>query len=160
MKKRIALLTLVAASAVLAASLKKQHDNQKTQSPKPQKAPSVPIELSPSLPSLPRQSVLSNTLLESYRVQCQVMMDGYPEGMQIDLLHHVEAPNDDSYTMLYSSLRSHGYQIDEKPDQKALVIKQTIHSSAQEAFDAVVSVASLAQTEHALYQGWIFENCR
>ena len=159
MKKRIALLTIMAASAVAVASFKKFQEKQKDQ-PKPLNfEPTKVGDLNDRLPKQPEKSLLSSTLLESYRVQCQVMMDAYPEGKHLDVLHHLEAQDASSYEQLRTVLRGLRLLYEEKPDQNAFVVKETIQTKAQEAYDAVVEMASLAYRENAHYQGWIFENC-
>ena len=159
MKKRIALLTIMAASAVAVASFKKYQEKQKDQ-PKALDLEQAHVkDLSDRLPKHPEQSVLSSTLLESYRVQCHVMMDAYPEGKHLDVLHHLEAQDSTSYEKLRSVLTRLNLRFEERPDQNAFIVKETIETKAQAAYDAVVEIASLAYRENAHYQGWIFENC-
>lgn len=160
MKKRIALLTVVAASAVAVASFKKYQEKQKAQAKPLNLEPIQGKDLSDRLPKHPETSHLSSTLLESYRVQCHVMMDAYPEDKQIDVLHHLETQDASSYETLRLDLIHRGFNFDEKPNHHALIVKQTIQTKAQEAYDAVCEIAGIAQSLNAQYQGWIFENCR
>lgn len=156
MKKSIALLTLVAASALAIAALKKKA--------KPAEKPvSVPLkpkaDFKPALPELPLESVLSGSLLESYRVQCQVMMDGYPEGMHIEIIHHLEFKDSNEVMTCAEALRKDGYNVEEKLETLNLVVSLTIPTSSQAAFDEVVKVASFTRLHDGLYQGWILDNC-
>ncbi len=157
MKKRLALLTVIAAGAVAYTALKNKKKIIIEEDVDAQEELEVkPIEL----PSLPKKSKLSSALLESYRVQCQVMMDGYPEEMKIDLIHHIDVSDSSMALECADKLKAAGYQVEENIEHLSLHVVETIDTSAQMAFDHVVKMAELAQKEKAMYQGWILDNCR
>lgn len=157
MKKRLAILTVVAAGAVAYTALKNRNKVVKPES----KANDEVIEVKPiELPSLPKKSTLSSALLESYRVQCQVMMDGYPEDMKIDLIHSIEVSDSSKALELADKLRAAGYDVSEQLESLSINVTETIDTSAQNAFDKVVKCAEIAHKEKAIYQGWILDNCR
>lgn len=160
MKKSIALLAVLAATALTLAALKKKKAN--LNAPKPVVKTEnhiVPKVTKPELPKLPEDSLLSGSLLESYRVQCQVMMDGYPENMHIEILHHCEFKDSNEVMSCAEILRKDGYNVEEHLDELALVASLTIQTEAQKAFDDVVKIATFTQNHDGLYQGWILDNC-
>lgn len=156
MKKRLALLAVVAVGALTVAALK----NQKKKSAEPVKNTEPILEPQLSLPELPKESLLSKVLLESYRVQCQVMMDGYPEDMTLDIHHHIECEDLNQKETLLNALVEFGYTKQDTDQELNIFILKSIPTSSQEAFDSVLEVAELAHQKGAKYQGWIFENCR
>lgn len=157
MKKRLALLTVVAAGAVAYSALKNKKKVFKVEENEKE---TVIETTSVQLPKLPKKTKLSDTLVESYRVQCQVMMDGYPEEMKIDLVHHIELTDSAKTLDLADKLRAAGYDVEDQLESLSLKVIECINTSAQEAFDAVIKLAEIAHTEKADYQGWILENCR
>ena len=157
MKKRLALLTVLAAGAVAYSTLKNRKKLEKIE----EKDSETAVEnRSVHVPILPKKSILSNTLLESYRVQCQVMMDGYPEEMQIDLIHHIDCSDSSNTLALADKLRTAGYDVTDQLESLSLRIVECIDTDAQKAFDAIVKIAEIAQEENVLYQSWKLENSR
>ncbi len=156
MKKRLALLTVVAAGAVAYSALKNKKKVIKTE----EKERVVEENTTVQLPKLPEKSAISDTLLESYRVQCQVMMDGYPEEMKIDIVHHIDLSDSSKTLDLADKLRALAYEVNDQPESLSLKVIECIDTNAQQAFDAIVKIAEIADKENAIYQGWILENCR
>ncbi len=156
MKKRLALLTVLAAGAVAYNALKKQKKPIKAETKETEKLLETPkVEL----PKLPDSSQLSDTVLESYRVQCQVMMDGYPDEMKIDLIHHIDVSDSAKAIDLADKLKAMGYEVDDQIESLSIKVIECIDTDAQIAFDAVVKLAEIALNEDVMYQGWILENC-
>lgn len=156
MKKRLALLAVLAVGALTVAALK----NQKKKIAESVKNDDPILEPQLILPELPKESLLSKVLLESYRVQCQVMMDGYPEDMTLDIHHRIECEDLNQRDILLSSFENLGYTKQESNQDLNILILKSITTSSQEAFDSVLEVAEFTHLKGAKYQGWIFENCR
>lgn len=156
MKKRLALLTVIAASAVAYTALRNKKKVDVKEEVEEKLVEVKPIEL----PQLPKDSALSSTLLESYRVQCQVMMDGYPEDMKIDLIHHIDVKDSQKVMELAQLLRANGYEVEDQIENLSLQVTETIETSAQSAFNQVVKCAEIVQKEKAMYGGWVLDNCR
>lgn len=158
MKKRIALAAVIAASALAYAAVKSAK-TRKMSAQKPEGAePIKPV--AESLPKLPEASTLSPSLLESYRVQCKVMMDGYPSDKSIDIVHHVEFKDPLKLKAFAEASRNSGQTVSEDTDRLAVTLRKTITTDAQTAYREIVKVAESALAQDGLYQGWILENCR
>lgn len=156
MKKRFALLAIVALGTLTVLAIK----NQKKKTQMTDFEPFNEDKLKLELPELPQESSLSSVLLESYRVQCQVMMDGYPSQMNLDIHHHFECETKEQKAQLIPCLSELGYTVLPAESDLSVLISKRIPTSSQSAFNAVVEVAECAQTHAVKYQGWIFENCR
>lgn len=154
MKKSIALLAVLAASAVAYNAFKKISEDKKNAVSRQDK--SVHLALEPVLPNLPQSSSLNATLLQSYRVQCQVMMECYPKGTKVIIKHQVEFKDSNQLLAMVQGLND-VFTADEDLARLSVILHQTIDANAQAAFDSVVSIAQTSLTFEGNYQGWIIE---
>lgn len=159
MKKRLALLSVIAAAAVAYNALKNRKSEAIENVENIEKENSVEAKKI-ELPNLPQQSILSDALLESYRTQCRVMMDAFAANKEIDVIHHIEMKDTASLKAFAKVLKDAKYRVKKCDDSVSLDVTESIATDAQLAFDAVEKMASMTQKEEGLYQGWIFDNCR
>lgn len=154
MKKSFALLAVLAASAVAYNALKKASEDKKFAESKKEKSLTLPLE--PALPTLPEASILNSTLLQSYRVQCQVMMECYPKDSKVMIKHQVEFKDLSQLLAMAQALKASS-TIEEDLSRLSIMVSLTIEANAQAAFDSVVQLAQTSLTYDGNYQGWILE---
>lgn len=119
-----------------------------------------PVVIEPVKPEVHETSTLTNTLLESYRIQCKVMMDGYPSNKKIDLIHHIEFKDPKNRNKFVDSLQIEYHEIEDSPEGLSATIRQTIPTDARVAYSEIVKLAEASEAFHGLYQGWVLVDCR
>lgn len=118
------------------------------------------VDTEASKPEIHETNTLTNTLLESYRIQCKVMMDGYPSNKKIDLIHHIEFKDSKNRNKFVDSLQIEYHEIEDSPEGLSATIRQTIPTDARVAYSEIVKLAEASEVYHGLYQGWVLVDCR
>lgn len=99
---------------------------------------------------------LPQSLLNSFKVQCKVMLDVYQKDAKIKIVHFIDLSNGQAVASFMDQLKALPYSMSTKPSSM-LELRLEITADTQKAYDEIVKIAQLCADNHALYKGWIFE---
>ena len=152
------LLKLVTLSVAAAVAYKVYEQNKKKQE---DAKVIVPIERKSSdLPELNIETKLDSGLIQSYKVQAKVMMDSYPSGKLIDLIHTVTFAEQEQLNRFVKTIQELSIDHEVNMDNLSINLKETIHTDVQEAFNHIIKIADMSSENSGLYHGWVFENLK
>jgi hypothetical protein len=118
--------------------------------------PIQPSNLSPIYPNDNQSNTLPQSLLNSFKVQCKVMLDVYQKDAKIKIVHFVELSDGKDMASLMNKLKKLPHTVTTK-SSSMLELRLDIIADAQIAYDEIVKIAQLCTDYQALYKGWIFE---
>ena len=152
------LLKLVTLSVAAVVAYKVYEQNKKKQE---DAKVIVPIERkSCDLPELNIETKLDSGLIQSYKVQAKVMMDSYPSGKLIDLIHTVTFAEQEQLNRFIKTIQELSIDHEVNMDNLSINLKETIHTDVQEAFNHIIKIADMCSENNGLYHGWVFENLK
>ena len=145
------LLKLVTLSVAAAVAYKVYEQNKKKQE---DAKVIVPIERKSSdLPELNIETKLDSGLIQSYKVQAKVMMDSYPSGKLIDLIHTVTFAEQEQLNRFIKTIQELSIDHEVNMDNLSINLKETIHTDVQEAFNHIIKIADMSSENNGLYHG-------
>lgn len=144
--KLIALAGVAAASAIVAARIKKTQD----------KKPDITVPLPQTKTELPKvaaKSGLSRSVTASYKTQIAEMTKTMDPNGTLNLVHYIEVdPKQGNEVDVL--MGAAGYEIVVGPART--MYKKVVKSDAQSVLDAVIFAAETAKSHKQKYLGWDF----
>jgi hypothetical protein len=101
---------------------------------------------------------LSDTLVQSFKVQVKAVMSAYPSDKTVDVIHRVSFSD---FNALHRFIQVHA-QLQPEDDVELLevILCESTSSDAQTVLDAIVAMAQSAQEHQATYLSFSIENLR
>ncbi|MEI7668228.1 MAG: hypothetical protein WCI62_04490 [Erysipelotrichaceae bacterium] len=151
MKTGLKIAVLLGAAAATAYVVKKIKQSKSEEIP-----PIQASDLSPVYPTDKQSTTLPQSLLNSFKVQCKVMLDVYQKDAKIKIVHFIELSDGQKTASFSDKLKDLPYTVTTKKGSM-LELRQDIIADAQIAYDEIVKIAQICNDHQALYKGWIFE---